>query len=345
MEETLRLVNRYGVFMDPADALPLRECCFYHVLAAMIDHRNSIMEAYCEEDKAFAQLVRQMHELDVATLTAEQQQIVIKYAIRFKRCDCIDAWISTLRGDELWLNDGFRYSGSLISVLEKLLDSGRPSKKALTELIRHSETWQFVVHHIWCPLVEATSGHEPAEFWQYCAEAIGPHALDDPELVHRALNIFYPNTVPTIWKYISNKARALDYVGEIGSTRELFGLRHIYGLEELPPPPSDAPVLASIFRGECTVSMDQLRACAHIPDLAAHVRFCFFRRNSEPILMRHLSDLLVGYGPILYDLLEARLEVAPRSEIQYALLAYKNLHMLHTYPLYFRVALLHKLNS
>ena len=128
-----------------------------------------------------------------------------------------------------------------------------------------------------------------------------------------------------IWKYVVDKESALAYEGEIGTVRELFSLRHIYGLEGLPPPPSDSPLLADLFRGAQRISPEAKRLALTInEDLAAHVRFAFRERFDQLDDCQCLSDYLIGCGPVLHEQFDLRLAVAPIREVRYALLAAYN---------------------
>ena len=118
---------------------------------------------------------------------------------------------------------------------------------------------------------------------------------------------------------MADKQGALEYRGEIGTIRELFALRQIHGLPELPPVPSDCPLLAPIFAGEIALrdrDRTYAAACAVGPELAEHVYLCANRRSPySPADNGYLSSTCD------YDTYRARIEVASRRERQYALLA------------------------
>ena len=78
MEETKRLVQRFEMFLDPEDAVPLKGRCFYELLWAMIG--NEAHAAYERLDEEFAQRVETLHTVDLRTLTREQQQAAVRVA-------------------------------------------------------------------------------------------------------------------------------------------------------------------------------------------------------------------------------------------------------------------------
>lgn len=332
MTKTTHLVQRFELFFAPEDAEPLKGRCVYELLDAMTGYYETF-EAYGRLDEQFVQQVNDLHTVDLRTLTREQQQVAIRYALWKARCDCIEAWLPQMEGkhqseqdgESLWLTDRFVYSEQLLPVLGALLETGRANRRAIRDMIQSPEVWQYVVRHIWCPLVEVTYGHEPREFWQYCVDNLGAHVLDDPALLYRALTQMHHNNAVVIWEYTADKELALSYEGEIGTVRELFSLRHIYGLEGLLPPPSDDPLLADFFRGSRAVS-DEAKALASAisEELAAHVRFAF-RRGYDPLdNCQCLSDYLIGSGPVLHEQFAERLAIAPIREVRYALLAAHN---------------------
>lgn len=283
---------------------------------------NQFMGASSERVKnpeLFERFVDQIHTIRIEECEDYHRRLLIRYALTKKRCDLIELWLPHAQGDGVWTESLYHFTTDLLPVLPGILASGVPNPSAVRTLIYAPETWPYLVYYNPHPWFDVTHGIEPASFWEFFCEAIGPSVVEDPRILYRALTTMVVNTAPVIWRYVADKQRMLDYRGKIGTIRELFALRQIWGLEELPPAPSDCPLLAPVFTGETTIRDSErtyTSALTASPELAEHVYLCSNRRSPY-------TPADNGYLSSVRDFADyiTRSNVASRRERQYALLA------------------------